>query len=254
MLSTGLLSLLNSEKRDIFVKKTIKKLNSKKGVTIVMALLFFLMATMVASIIIASANSATRKVTYDRYENQAYLTVSTVAEYLATEIETYDFEIVKTVSTKSGTSEKDIVYNQECDLSPIMKRVALYAKNNSSTAVFPNIVINGHFDLESGEFNEDVNSDDISIGDIKVTISVEPIRTGNTKEGLDIYLTVESLSSLDKNSANYKMTICLRSNKVESKTTQIIKSEEAGVSDEYIEKTRTEYYWVRGSIEKGSQK
>lgn len=59
-----------------------KKLYSRSGATLLMALLLLLVAVMVSTVIISAANTATFSLKTRRDNQQAYLTVSSAAEYL----------------------------------------------------------------------------------------------------------------------------------------------------------------------------
>lgn len=61
--------------------QTVKgKLKSKRGVTIIMALVFFLIAAIIGSIVITAASASVGRLTHLRREQQAYLTVSSAAK------------------------------------------------------------------------------------------------------------------------------------------------------------------------------
>ena len=59
-----------------------KKLKSGSGATILMALLFFLVAVMVSTVIISAAITATQTLRSRREAQQAYLTCSSAAQYI----------------------------------------------------------------------------------------------------------------------------------------------------------------------------
>lgn len=59
-----------------------RKLHSRSGATLLMALLLLLVAVMVSTVIISAANTATASLKTRRDNQQAYLTVSSAAEYL----------------------------------------------------------------------------------------------------------------------------------------------------------------------------
>ena len=59
-----------------------RKLHSRSGATLLMALLLLLVAVMVSTVIISTANTATSSLKTRRDNQQAYLTVSSAAEYL----------------------------------------------------------------------------------------------------------------------------------------------------------------------------
>ena len=59
-----------------------RKLHSRSGATLLMALLLLLVTVMVSTVIISAANTATSSLKTRRDNQQAYLTVSSAAEYL----------------------------------------------------------------------------------------------------------------------------------------------------------------------------
>lgn len=66
---------------------TVKeKLVGRRGVTIIMALVFFLIAAIVGSIVITAAAASAGRLTHLRSEQQAYLTVSSAARLARDEI------------------------------------------------------------------------------------------------------------------------------------------------------------------------
>ena len=81
-----------------------RKLNSKRGVTIVMALLFFVIAAIIGSIVITAASASSGRLSHIHNEQQAYLTVSSAAKLARGEINGVKCIFVKeTVGTDSPT-------------------------------------------------------------------------------------------------------------------------------------------------------
>ena len=69
------------------MKRLAQKLNCRRGASMLMALLLFLIAAMVSAVIITAAVSARSRVASDRAQQQTYLTVSSAAELLRDSIE-----------------------------------------------------------------------------------------------------------------------------------------------------------------------
>lgn len=69
------------------MKRLAQKLQDRRGASMLMALLLFLVAAMVSAVIIAAAVSARSRVASDRAQQQTYLTVSSAAELLRGSIE-----------------------------------------------------------------------------------------------------------------------------------------------------------------------
>ena len=64
------------------MKRLAQKLNCRRGASMLMALLLFLIAAMVSAVIITAAVSARSRVASDRAQQQTYLTVSSAAALL----------------------------------------------------------------------------------------------------------------------------------------------------------------------------
>lgn len=69
------------------MKRLAQKLNCRRGASMLMALLLFLIAAMVSAVIITAAVSARSRVASDCAQQQTYLTVSSAAELLRDSIE-----------------------------------------------------------------------------------------------------------------------------------------------------------------------
>lgn len=69
------------------MKRLAQKLQDRRGASMLMALLLFLVAAMVSAVILAAAVSARSRVASDRAQQQTYLTVSSAAELLRGSIE-----------------------------------------------------------------------------------------------------------------------------------------------------------------------
>lgn len=63
--------------------RAMKKLNSMAGNTLMMALLFLLVATVVSVVVLSGATAAARRVSRDRASQQAYLTLSSAAKLMS---------------------------------------------------------------------------------------------------------------------------------------------------------------------------
>jgi len=74
----------------------MKKLNTNNGATMLMALLFMLVAVVVSVVTVTAAISATQTISKDREQQQAYLTVSSAAQFLREEIVGQSYVIEET--------------------------------------------------------------------------------------------------------------------------------------------------------------
>lgn len=73
-----------------------QKLKSKRGASIILALVFFLICAVVGSIVLASASSNAGRLSHMRDEQQAYLTVSSAAKLVREELEGQRYTVVAT--------------------------------------------------------------------------------------------------------------------------------------------------------------
>jgi len=247
----------------------------------VMALMFFLVAVMVSSVVIAVSNTATRKMTADRDQQQAYLTVTSVADYIQSEISKYQFSVTDIVSSNQDVQADSTTMEAiqcSCDFKPLMDRIAnyMYAKNfsekerialNLKLEPVTKEVFKIHFSQDTRDkLNNNYFFEDGDIEDVKVTISVEEnAENENTKQSLDICITIESCATGSGNSdsdvSDYVMTVYMKSNQTSSKKTtielasdhnkNITEADQKWTSDLIIEETSSTYFWVTGIVEKG---
>lgn len=83
----------------------VQKLKSKRGASIILALMFFLIAAVVGSIVLASASSNAGRLSHMRSEQQAYLTMSSAAKLLRDELSGGSFGAAVTTVTENGVSD-----------------------------------------------------------------------------------------------------------------------------------------------------
>lgn len=82
------------------MRKLILKIKNSSGVSILMALLLLLTVTMVTSVVLASANTAATKSKYDRKQMQAYMAVSSAAQYMKEQLEDGECKVI--INKSSG--------------------------------------------------------------------------------------------------------------------------------------------------------
>lgn len=137
----------------------MKKLHSKKGATLLLALLLLLASTMVSTVILTAVTSVSKNIRDDRQMQQDYLTVSSAAEFLRDNIAGDSCKLVKTIYT---SNRQDDNYNDNEKHSGIMKNwlnqcVNLTKNNNFGTLkdeFSDNMTINVESDLGDVEFSE----------------------------------------------------------------------------------------------------
>lgn len=119
-----------------------KKLKSRGGATLLMALLFFLVAVMVSTVIISAANTATKNLAARRSSQQAYLDVSSAAQYLRDAIQTEDAfcaEVVKTgvTGTDPDGTKRELKTTQRGGTIQVVDALFRQAVGNDVLAPFP---------------------------------------------------------------------------------------------------------------------
>lgn len=131
----------------IFIQK---KLKNKRGASIVLALVFFLVAAVIGGIVLASAASNSGRFSHIRKEQQAYLTISSAAKIVREEIKNQNFKVNSTVVkvTKSGSAATTgPTVSFSADGSSVSNKVLAFGeyiyKNSSGTAP------DGEFTIES---------------------------------------------------------------------------------------------------------
>ena len=110
------------------MRRGLKKLNSQRGASFLIALAGFLMAMMVAVTIISAAYTAVKDVYSDRESEQNHLTLSSAAELVRTELSETTCRIVETKDTKD-TSKSTVTVTAEGPLAEEMKAAVLAAKD-----------------------------------------------------------------------------------------------------------------------------
>lgn len=169
-----------------------KKLNSKRGVTVIFGLVFFLFCAIVGGIVLSSAYSSAGRMSHMRDEQQAYLTVSSAAQLVRDELEGMSFTAVYVKTTVSDDVDGSNLETETWDVplpavapadNSMSALVLRFAQNKFNPGVFPF--------SDSGEF----------------TIEAEGLAAVNAvlKMDDDYKLTVEF--SLDESGEQYKMKL-----------------------------------------------
>jgi len=242
-----------------------KKIKNKRGVTIVMALLFFLVATMVSSVLIGVSNTAKRKIIYDKLEQQALLTVSSLGEYIRDEIAKYEFQTV-VVKTSNGKPSFSCTTTQGCDFEPLMDQIQNYAVNELFDSPFKRFNDCGYIKFriniadslgsELDDIKELYGLSDDYFGDVYVTVNVanaEYRDSGGSQatdtgiETLDITLELEGPVRASEDEV-YKMSVYMKCNVLTDRNISYTETEDTTIVTETITST---YSWSKGVIERG---
>ena len=161
-----------------------RKLNSKRGVTIVMALLFFVIAAIIGSIVITAASASLGRLSHIHNEQQAYLTVSSAAKLARGEVNGIKCTFIKeTVGSKPPTMTYEV------------------APSSAGLSEFILAVCKSHFDGMSPSESFTISSAKASIA--AVNASVVEVKTGAS--GINGTLIIKLSSADDENP--YVMTL-----------------------------------------------
>lgn len=95
-----------------------KKLNSNSGVSILIALLLFLVATMVAVVIISAALTAVKDVAGDKGQNQNYLNVNSSAKLVGQMLKDSECTVITSVTQTGEDGEGNQTYTTEMTYIP----------------------------------------------------------------------------------------------------------------------------------------
>lgn len=101
------------------MKNARKKLNSKQGATIVLALLFFLICAVIGGIVLASASANAGRLSHIRQEQQAYLNLGSAAKLIREEIAGTEFtHETEIVTIGEGAEEEKLSEETIIELTP----------------------------------------------------------------------------------------------------------------------------------------
>ena len=93
------------------MKSIVRKTKDNSGVTIIMALLFMLVCVLVSTVLLATAGTASRDVSRQREQQQAYLAVSSAIDLMKNDIENCEFsEEQNAVVVKDGGSPEEAAF------------------------------------------------------------------------------------------------------------------------------------------------
>lgn len=139
----------------------MKKLHSKKGATLLLALLLLLASTMVSTVILTAVTSVSKNIRDDRQMQQDYLTVSSAAEFLRDNIAGDSCKFTKT-EKKSCYGNSTVTYDHTPHTGLFkdwLDECVDYNKSSTNYSQFEgefsdNMTINVESDLGDVEFSE----------------------------------------------------------------------------------------------------
>lgn len=108
------------------MKSIVRKTKDNSGVTIIMALLFMLVCVLVSTVLLATAGTASRDVSRQREQQQAYLAVSSAIDLMKNDIENCRY-IVKEEYAAVVDENKPAAFNS------LLKDAAIAAGKGTET-------------------------------------------------------------------------------------------------------------------------
>ena len=123
------------------------KLKSRKGVSILFALLAFMVAAMVAITIITAATSMIKRVHSDKAEEQTHLTLTSAAQLVETELESSTYTVETTTSRKKTTTTKTAAGTFGAEMGTLVDEINAAFSSEDITVWQPN-----RFQLSSAGF------------------------------------------------------------------------------------------------------
>ena len=167
------------------MKRLAQKLQDRRGASMLMALLLFLVAAMVSAVIIAAAVSARSRVTSDRAQQQTYLTVSSAAELLRGSIEGGSGDFQTREVTLYYDRSKQHVYRPVSNTRTGATGDFAFLMNNAIKQLLltPDLVYRRAFTIKAkqAEVYEDVSCE--------LTLSCRPESEGTTAYALTVWFT-----------------------------------------------------------------
>ena len=110
----------------------IQKLNSRRGVTLVYALLLFLVAAMVSLVILQGALTTARRVHSEKQSEQAWLTLNSAAQLMRDELQSSTCTITTTKTTYAwGTTTSSTTYSPDGPLGSLLQKAVESADDQS---------------------------------------------------------------------------------------------------------------------------
>lgn len=134
-----------------------KKLASKCGASIVLALVFFLICTVVGGIVLTSAVSNAGRLSHAESEQQAYLTSSSAAQLVRDELQNQEFQAVTTTVDANAPTT---VYPSTPSGQILAETVTAWAKYRMGDSLLPSGVLT-------------ITATEDSIDDITATFSMD---------------------------------------------------------------------------------
>ena len=235
------------------MKNLYGKLNNNDGKTILMALFLLLIAVVVSVVIITAASTAAHQLNDNREAQQAYLTVSSAAEFFRDEIEGRKYEHVLKKYTRQNNRYPSLSDYEHTDkpagrFSSVLTDIAESVKENTlsdSGFVYKETVIG----IDSPGITDDSFSgfDEVNV---KIYIQVQSVSNDTSYYNMDITFEVSGDS---KEESGYKMTLNIPITKAVSNT---VGSNQIYVSGRYywytVDETITAVTFGSGTISKGA--
>jgi len=220
-----------------------QKLKSKRGASIVLALIFFLVCAAIGGIVLASAASNAGRLSHIRQEQQAYLTASSAAKLVRDELAGIGFtgEYIKTTTSTSDsttpTEATSDVFTPAIaptkggtDLTDWVGGVAedIYKYLNDTTGTIPDPAL-----TKANTTSFKISSNAAQIEAVKVDITMSTAAN-------DAY-SISAIISFDNGDVRYEMKLKIPATMgtIESGTGPLDTNDSAGVITSVTTKTKT---------------
>ncbi len=213
----------------------LNKLKNKQGVTILMALLFLLLAIVISCIVITAAITAVKTVDGDRAQQQAYLNVSSAVELLkkeivGTEIKTVTRETFDSYDTsKEWEADDPTVVKAADSVKGILEEIAPYM--NPQNATTPSA---GMREENAVEFFIESTVGSVT-SQVKVTMVVSYVEEEGT------FQLIAKLSNMDEK-YSCEMLLTMRAN------SSVSTGQTADGNNQKVVITTTTYTWTTANV------
>ena len=205
------------------IKLAKEKLHSQKGVSILFAMLFFLLASVLAVTILESSVTASKRVANDRIQTQNYLALRSAAQTFADELSeskvrlVYSETLVNDIVTETSSKTVGEIRTGDGNLGTMLHEAFVSAYGGSAYKNTLNVVVSYSGSTDDLEAAKDALATPVTVDftmtpaadptDIKITATFT-IYDGdvNIKEQ-NIYMSAPHASKLDSTGSDWEETL-----------------------------------------------
>ena len=206
--------------------KINKKLNNNNGVSFLIALLLFLVASMVSIVIVTAALSAVKRVNDDFNDQQEYLSISSAANLVKETLSESSCTIVEKRTISGGSENVDYTYTitgvWESFLRAAFENFEHYGSSYSSTVTIDSVNDGGEEAVSSSKMDLTIKPYDSSNEDTTDNYKIKGrIYSDSSKQNIFVTAWVSSPSSNENTEMIYDEDEVLIE-KVVTKTTILV--------------------------------